>query len=206
MVGQAPITWRLQTYAGPALGEHVIKPAIDQFNKVAEGQMQIELYYADQLVPPPSCSARCSAAPSTRCSPTTTRWQSPTEVTVFGGYFPFASRYSLDVPVLFNQYGLAEIWDEEYSKVGVKHISAGAWDPCHFATKDPINTLADLSGKRVFTFPTAGRFLTQFGVVPVTLPWEDIEVAVQTGELDGVAWSGITEDYTVGWANVPTTS
>ncbi|MEM8951807.1 MAG: C4-dicarboxylate ABC transporter, partial [Pseudomonadota bacterium] len=42
----------------------------------------------------------------------------------------------------------------------------------------------------------------QFGVVPVTLPWEDIEVAVQTGELDGIAWSGITEDYTVGWADV----
>ena len=34
------------------------------------------------------------------------------------------------------------------------------------------------------------------------MPWEDIEVAVQTGELDGVAWSGITEDYTVGWADV----
>ena len=104
--------------------------------------------------------------------------------------------------MLFNQYGLNEIWDAEYSKVGVKHISAGAWDPCHFATKDPINSLADLQGKRVFTFPTAGRFLAQFGVVPVTLPWEDIEVAVQTGELDGIAWSGITEDYTVGWADV----
>ena len=127
---------------------------------------------------------------------------SPTEVTVFGGYFPFSTRYSLDVPVLFNQYGLNEIWDAEYSKVGVKHISAGAWDPCHFATKEPINSLADLKGKKVFTFPTAGRFLSQFGVVPVTLPWEDIEVAVQTGELDGIAWSGITEDYTVGWADV----
>ena len=54
----------------------------------------------------------------------------------------------------------------------------------------------------MFTFPTAGKFLSRFGVVPVTLPWEDIEVAVQTGELDGIAWSGITEDYTVGWADV----
>ena len=36
----------------------------------------------------------------------------------------------------------------------------------------------------------------------MTLPWEDVEVAVQTGELDGIAWSGITEDYTVGWADV----
>jgi len=39
-------------------------------------------------------------------------------------------------------------------------------------------------------------------VVPVNIPYEDAEVAVQTGELDGMAWSGITEDYTVGWANV----
>ena len=81
-------------------------------------------------------------------------------------------------------------------------LSAGAWDPCHFNTVDPIRSLEDLKGKRVFTFPTAGKFLSRFGVVPVTLPWEDIEVAVQTGELDGIAWSGITEDYTVGWADV----
>ena len=36
----------------------------------------------------------------------------------------------------------------------------------------------------------------------MTLPWEDVQVAMQTGEIDGIAWSGITEDYTVGWANV----
>ena len=65
-----------------------------------------------------------------------------------------------------------------------------------------IKVPADLKGKRIFTFPTAGKFLSRFGVVPVTLPWEDVEVAMQTGELDGIAWSGITEDYTVGWADV----
>ncbi len=200
--GQSPIKWRLQTYAGPALAEHVIKPAVDSFNKIAEGQMEIELFFADQLVPTGELFRAMQRGTIDAVQSDDDSMASPTEVTVFGGYFPFASRYSLDVPVLFNQYGLNEIWDAEYSAVGVKHISAGAWDPCHFATKDPINSLADLQGKRVFTFPTAGRFLSQFGVVPVTLPWEDIEVAVQTGELDGIAWSGITEDYTVGWADV----
>ena len=48
---QAPIKWRLQTYAGAALGEHVIKPSIDAFNKAANGEMEIELYFSDQLVP-----------------------------------------------------------------------------------------------------------------------------------------------------------
>jgi len=201
-VAQSTITWRMQTYAGPALAEHVIKPAIDSFNRIAGDQMQIELFFADQLVPTGELFRAMQRGTIDAVQSDDDSMASPTDVRVFGGYFPFALRYSLDVPVLFNQYGLDEIWKEEYAKVGVKHISAGSWDPCHFATKDPIHSLADLEGKRVFTFPTAGRFLSQFGVVPVTLPWEDIEVAVQTGELDGIAWSGITEDYTVGWADV----
>ncbi len=201
-IAQSTITWRLQTYAGAALAEHVLDPAIKMFNTIAGDRMQIEVFYSNQIVPTEELFQALQRGTIDAVQSDDDSMASPTEVTVFGGYFPFASRYSLDVPVLFGQYGLNEIWAEEYAKVGVQHISAGAWDPCHFATKDPINSLADLNGKRVFTFPTAGRFLSQFGVVPVTLPWEDIEVAVQTGELDGVAWSGITEDYTVGWADV----
>ncbi|RRJ85407.1 TRAP transporter substrate-binding protein [Aestuariirhabdus litorea] len=197
------IKWRLQTYAGPALAEHVIKPSIDAFNKVANGEMEIELYYADQLVPTGELFRAMQRGTIDAVQSDDDSIAAPVDISVFGGYFPFASRYSLDVPVLFNQYGLNEIWEEAYSEVeGVTWLGAGSWDPCNFATVEPINSLADLKGKRVFTFPTAGKFLSRFGVVPVTLPWEDIEVAVQTGELDGIAWSGITEDYTVGWADV----
>ncbi|MCL7464935.1 TRAP transporter substrate-binding protein [Phaeovulum sp. NW3] len=202
VLAQSPIKWRMQTYAGAALGEHVAKPAIEAFNTIANGQMEIELFYADQLVPTSELFRAMQSGTIDAVQSDDDSMASPTEVTVFGGYFPMALRYSLDVPALFNTWGLNEIWAEEYAKVGVKHISAGAWDPCHFAMKEPVNTLADLRGKRVFTFPTAGRFLAQFGVVPVTVPWEDVEVAMQTGELDGIAWSGITEDYTVGWSKV----
>jgi TRAP-type mannitol/chloroaromatic compound transport system substrate-binding protein len=197
------IKWRLQTYAGAALAEHVIKPSIDAFNKAANGQMEIELYYADQLVPTGELFRAMQQGTIDAVQSDDDSIAAPVDISVFGGYFPFATRYSLDVPALFHQYGLNEIWEEAYSEVeGVTWLGSGAWDPCHFATTKPVRSLADLRGLRVFTFPTAGRFLSRFGVVPVSLPWEDIEVAVQTGELDGVAWSGITEDYTVGWANV----
>ena len=89
-----------------------------------------------------------------------------------------------------------------YCLKGVTWLGAGSWDPCNFATTTPVRSLADLKGKRVFSFPTGGRFMSRFGVIPVSLPWEDIQVALQTGELDGVCWSGITEDYTAGWADV----
>ena len=50
-IAQTKITWRLQTYAGPALAEHVIKPAVDSFNKIAGDEMEIQLFTSDQLVP-----------------------------------------------------------------------------------------------------------------------------------------------------------
>ncbi len=199
---KSTIKWRMQTYAGPALAPHVVTKMVEDFNKIAGNEMQIELYTSDQLVPTGELFRAMQKGTIDAVQSDDDSMASPTEVTVFGGYFPFASRYSLDVPVLFNQYGLNEIWDAEYSKVGVKHISAGSWDPANFATQTPIKSLADLKGKKIFTFPTAGHFMEQFGVVPVTVPWEDAEVALQTGELDGLAWSGITEDYTSGWAAV----
>ena len=201
--GQSPIRWRLQTYAGPALAEFVVKGMVDDFNAAANGEMEIELFTADSLVPTGELFRAMQRGTVDMVQSDDDSTAAPVDISVFGGYFPFGPRYSLDVPVLFEEYGLNEIWDEAYGEVeGVKWLSAGAWDPCHFATKEPVTSLADLEGKRVFTFPTAGRFLTRFGVVPVTLPWEDVEVALQTGELDGIAWSGITEDYTVGWADV----
>ncbi len=197
------ITWRLQTYAGPALGEHVIKPSIEAFNKAANGEMEIKLYYADQLVPTGELFRAMQRGTIDAVQSDDDSIAAPVDVSVFGGYFPFATRHSLDVPALFHNWGLNDIWAEAYGEVqGVTWLGSGAWDPCHFATREPIRRLADLKGKRIFTFPTAGKFLTRFGVIPVTLPWEDVEVALQTGELDGIAWSGITEDYTVGWANV----
>ena len=197
------IKWRLQTYAGAALAEHVIKPSLDAFNKVANGEMVIELYTADQLVPTGELFRAMQKGTIDAVQSDEDSIAAPVDVSVFGGYFPFALRYSLDVPVLFHQYGLKEIWEEAYGEVeGVTWLSAGAWDPCHFNTVKPIRSVEDLKGLRVYTFPSAGKFLTRFGVVPVNIPYEDAEVAVQTGELDGMAWSAITEDYTVGWADV----
>ena len=43
-IAQEPIRWRLQTYAGGALGEHVTKPAVDAINNAANGELEIELF------------------------------------------------------------------------------------------------------------------------------------------------------------------
>ncbi|MBU0584400.1 MAG: C4-dicarboxylate ABC transporter [Alphaproteobacteria bacterium] len=201
---QAPIKWRLQSYSGAPLGAHVIKPQIDAFNAAANGEMEIELYYADQLVPTAELFRAMQNGTIDAVQSDDATMASPVDISVFGGYFPFATRYSLDVPSLFNYYGLNEIWAEAYGEVeNVTWLSSGAWDPLHiFTVNKPIRSLADMNGLRVFGVPTAGKFLSKYGLIPVTVPWDDVEVAMQTGELDGVAWCGFTEAYEVGWADV----
>ncbi|SFD70880.1 Tat (twin-arginine translocation) pathway signal sequence [Sulfitobacter brevis] len=199
---QSAIKWRMQTYAGAALGEHVTKPCVDYINAAGNGEMEIELFYADQIVPTGELFQAMQRGTIDMVHSDDDSMASPTPLQQFGGYFPFATKHILDVPVLFNQYGLADIWRSEYEKVGVAWLSAAGQDPCNFNTTKEIKSVADLDGMKLYTFPTAGRFLSRFGVVPVNIPYEDAEVAVQTGELDGMAWSGITEDYTVGWADV----
>lgn len=203
VTAEPKIKWRLQTYSGAPLGAHVIKPQIEAFNKAANGEMEIELYYADQLVPTSELFRALQDGTLDAVQSDDATMSSPADVADFGGYFPFSTRYSLDLPVLFERYGLNEIWKEAYDEIeGVEWLGAGAWDPLHIFTKEPIRSLADLAGKRVFGVPTAGRFLAKYGLIPVTVPWEDVEVALQTGELDGVAWCGFTEAYEVGWADV----
>jgi TRAP-type mannitol/chloroaromatic compound transport system substrate-binding protein len=200
---KTPIKWRMQTYAGPALAEHVIKNSIDAFNKAANGEMVIELYNADQLVPQGELFRAVQKGTIDACQSDDDSIAAPVDVSVFAAYFPFASRYSLDVPTLWNWYGLNKVWEEAYAGIeGVTWLSTGSWDPCNFATTKPIRSIADLKGLRMYMFPTGGRFMQQFGVIPMSLPYEDVQMAIQTGELDGVAWSGITEVYTVGWADV----
>ncbi|MCA8907382.1 MAG: twin-arginine translocation signal domain-containing protein, partial [Rhodospirillaceae bacterium] len=200
---QEPIRWRFQTYAGSTLGQHVTQPLVDAINVAANGALEIELYFADQLVPTGELFRALQNGTIDAVHSDDDSMSAPVDVAVFGGYFPMATKHALDVPALFYEYGFADIWREAYDEAGgVKWLSAAGQDPCNFNTRNPIRSVADLSGLRLYTFPTAGRFLAQFGVVPVTIPYEDAEVAVQTGELDGMAWSGITEDYTVGWADV----
>ena len=55
----------------------------------------------------------------------------PVDVSVFGGNFSFATRYGLDVPVLFNQFGLKEIWGEAYGEAEALKF----WD--EIATNSP---------------------------------------------------------------------
>lgn len=198
---KAKITWKLQTYASRDLAKHVIQPSIDAFNRIAGDQMQILLYFEDELFQGKDIAPALKEGELNAVQIDDNAIAPELDISIFSGYFPFICRYSLDIPVLFNRWGLKEIWSEAYSGVkGVTWLGSGAWDPCHLNTVKKITSVDDLNGLRIFTFPTMARFLKRFGVRSVNLPFDSVEPALKFERIDGTAWSGITENYALGWS------
>ena len=77
------------------MGAHVIKPQIEAFNKAANGEMEIELFYADQLVPTNELFRALQKGTLDAVQSDDATMASPADVADFGGYFPFSTRYSL---------------------------------------------------------------------------------------------------------------
>ncbi len=198
------IKWRLQTYAGPSMNDDIIGNKIKEFNKIADGEMVIEMFGADQLVPHGELFNAVQKGTIDMAVSDDESMGSPADVAVFSAYFPAAGRIGLDIDVLWNRYGLNEIWKEAYDEIdGVTWLAQGSWDPCLVASNKPIRKVEDLKGLRLFTSLFNGKFLeAEYGVVPVVMPVEDVQMALQTGMLDGVTWSGATELYTTGIADV----
>ncbi|MCY4644728.1 MAG: hypothetical protein OXB88_08940 [Bacteriovoracales bacterium] len=197
------IVWRLQTYATAALAEFVIKPSIDIFNKVAKGQMKIELYTADEIVSTDELFEALKRGEIDAIQSDDDSLNTGVPISVFTGYFPFAFKSAQDVSVLFNEWGLQDIWAEAYGRVnGVNWLGAGAWDPFHLITTKPIHGLDDFRGLRLHTFPTAGKFLSRFGVIREDIKADDVKIALKAQDIHGIACSGITEAYTLGWADI----
>jgi len=165
--------------------------------------MEVEIYLGDELVPiPEEMIALQDGTLDVVCI--SDDWvEAPVDVAIFGSYFPFAVQTGFELDTLFKNRGLDEIWAEAYDEVpGVTWLASASWDPCNIITNKPVRTYEDLAGLRLHTFKTAAEVMAPAGVVGQTLPWEDVQMAIQTGILDGLAWCGITEASTVGWSDV----
>src|SRR3546814_19171347 len=95
---------------------HVIKPQIEAFNRAANGEMEIELYYADQLVPTSELFRALQPGTIDAVPSDDATMASPVDISVCGGYFPFPTRTSLHLPVLFQPPALTENSKDAHDK------------------------------------------------------------------------------------------
>lgn len=70
--------------------------------------------------------------------------------------------------------------------MGGKTLGTFCWGQMYLFTKSPMNSLADLKGKKIRSFaPAQARYLTALGAEPISMTTSEVYSALQRGVIDG---------------------
>ncbi|MDD5590403.1 MAG: TRAP transporter substrate-binding protein DctP [Dehalococcoidales bacterium] len=199
-----PITWRFQSYCDAALTDKIFRPYLEQLERASGGRMKVEIYIADELVATSELiPALAAGTVDITCHPDEFMAAPIGGLSKISSCLPFNAEEGLEIDALWRELGLDEIWEAAYDDVpGVTYLSIGSWDTSNLITTKPIRKFEDMNGLKIHSMGAMEPTLALAGIAPVTLPWEDIQMAIQTGMIDGLCWCGATEGYTCGWIDV----
>jgi len=105
----------------------------------------------------------------------------------------FMTRNAIEFRNLIYHRGLYELFEDSYTEQGIVYLGPALHDPLSIALSTPAYNLDDLQGKRIMFVPDLGDPWFKAGVAPMPTPPADVYLAIQTGTLDGFAWSGADE-------------
>lgn len=94
---------------------------------------------------------------------------------------------------VFFDLGLRDIVAEEYSKNGVNYLGPVWAAPYHFLSKRPIKSIEDMRSMKIRAVGASAKMLAEVGVQTVSMPPEDIYLALTTGQIDGVLYGSAFE-------------
>lgn len=106
---------------------------------------------------------------------------------------PLAWTSVQEAQAIFKDQGLEKIIGEEYAKHGVKYLGPVWAAPYHFLAKRPIRNLDDMRKMKIRAVGASAKMLGKLGVKTVSMPPEDIYLALTTGQIDGVLYGSAYE-------------
>jgi len=167
-----------------------LKQAIE-FN--TNGQIQIELYPAGQLAKPKETfeavaqgliemEIGCLVYESGKVDVADTNW------------LPFAWESASHIAFMYEHAGILELMRTALKPHNMYYLCPLTCGAYGFMTKFPINTLADLRGKKIHSTGMASKAVQAAGAQGVPLSAPEIYTALQRGTIDGTCWPLYTID------------
>lgn len=106
---------------------------------------------------------------------------------------PMAWMSAEEASVIFKDMGLEKIIASEYAKHGVKYLGPVYAAPYHILSKRPIKSIEDMQKMKIRAVGATAKMLSKLGVKTVSMPPEDIYLALTTGQIDGVIYGSAFE-------------
>lgn len=189
-IARAQTVLRMQTIDPPAfVGPSTTLP---NFAKAVEemsgGDMRVEVFTAGQIVPTGEIPAGLAAG--------VVDLAYTSNVYYTGALKENLLSYSALPPMLINSLddgkqiyiydGIDEIIADAYRPEGVEFLgSVFLGDPITFWSKQPIESVKNLSGFKVRSFGFAAKTMEKLGAAPVFMPHEEVYTALAQGTVDG---------------------
>lgn len=200
---QESVTWRMQALWDPGTTPQKFEERFVQ--RVAEltgGQFKIELFAAGQIVPAAQAfdAVRGGAFQMMKTFDGYEAGKIPSFA--FTSTVPFGFPESDQLEAWFYERGGLEMAREAYAPAGLYYIAPTVYgqEPIH--SKVPIETIADLAGKKGRFVGLASSVMAAFGVAVQPLPTSEVYTALDKGVIDLADRGDLTANYEAGLGEV----
>ena len=193
------IKWRMQVlWDAATLPYEIEKTFVDRVKELTGGRMEIKIFAPGSLVP----TNQMLDAIQKGMFEMTKQYEGydigRLPHAAFTSAMPcgFTNTWQLDT--WFWAKGGIEMLREEYKKMGVFYLSPAIYDEEPIHSKFPINSIADMKGKKARFVGAAGLLLNKLGASVTPMATAEVYSALEKGVIDFADRGGLPANYDVG--------
>ncbi len=198
--GAAEYNLKLQTYYPPTMLSGV-KGLAENIETMSNGRIKITVFSGGELVSSPNMLKGVKGG-MIDMAVGVGFYFSEIKLGDIESGLPMAWQNGAEAEIIFDKLGLREIIAAEYKKAGVHYVSELYAAPYNITTKKPAASIADLTKMKLRSGGGSAKMFNSLGIATVSMPPEDIYLALSTGQIDGVLYGGAFEYKTMKFIEV----
>lgn len=186
---------RMQRYTGTEEDE-IFKRYQDMLDEASDGRIKLNIFRGGELVPNDQMFAALRSGTLQAIYGYGGYWGGQMDTAVLESGIPMAWTSLEEAKELWNERGLGELLAENYARQGVHYtvpVFGGKFD---LLTKEPVESLADMSELKIRATPSVSAVLNHFDIPTVYIPPQEFYIALSTNAIDGLIYGG-PYDYSV---------
>lgn len=186
---------RMQRYTGTEEDE-IFQRYQEMLAEASDGRIQLNIFRGGELVPNDQMFAALRSGTLQAVYGYGGYWGGQMELAVLESGIPMAWTSLEEAKELWHERGLGELLTESYAEQGVKYtvpVFGGKFD---LLTKEPVDSLADMSELKIRATPSVSAVLDHFDIPTVYIPPQEFYIALSTNTIDGLIYGG-PYDYSV---------
>ncbi|MBB3140819.1 TRAP transporter substrate-binding protein DctP [Halomonas organivorans] len=186
---------RMQRYTGTE-EDAIFQRYKDMLAEASDGRIQLSIFRGGELVPNDQMFTTLRSGTLQAIYGYGGYWGGQMDTGVLESGIPMAWTSLEEAKELWNERGLGELLAENYARQGIHYtvpVFGGKFD---LLTKEPVESLADMSELKIRATPSVAAVLEHFDIPTVYIPPQEFYIALSTNTIDGLIYGG-PYDYSV---------